>query len=159
MGSSSFLIIIAAVEFITIMVVKTLGNNDKKETGFDVVHPNSAAEPAFDPCSLEAALSKVWTVFSDSRTADIVELSHDWVQCQFSMDKYGKRPELVVTYVFNENGDIKIPQYVLDRQESDTGLYHIRYSFPEDKEVMERHLCEIMGITPDSIIGYYLLKA
>ena len=59
----------------------------------------------------------------------------------------------------NENGNVKIPQYVLDRQEGDTGLYHIRYFFPEDKEVMERHLCEILGITPDSIIGYYLWKA
>lgn len=158
MGSSSFLIIIAAVVFITIVVAKALGNSERKESVPEELEP-AVTEPVYTPCSLEDALRKVWELFSDTRTADIVELSHDWVQCQFSLDTFGKRPELVVTYVFNENGNVKIPQYVLDRQEGDTGLYHIRYSFPEDKEVMERHLCEIMGITPNAIIGYYLWKA
>ena len=158
MGSSSFLIIIAVVIFITIVVAKALGNSERKESVPEELEP-AVTEPVYTPCSLEDALRKVLEIFSDTRTADIVELSHDWVQCQFSLDTFGKRPELVVTYVFNENGNVKIPQYVLDRQEGDTGLYHIRYSFPEDKEVVERHLCEIMGITTDSIIGYYLWKA
>ena len=162
------LVIVAVVVFITIVMIglispsykEKLGNNETEKAELEAKGADDyITEPVYDSYSLEVALSKAWTVFSDVKTADIVELSHDWVKCQFSMDNYGKKPELIVTYVFNENGNVKIPQYVLDREEGDTGLYHIRYSFPEDKEVIERHICEIMGISSDSIIGYCLWAA
>lgn len=163
----SILVIVAAVIFIAIVMIglispseKKLGNIETEKAELDAKGAGDyITEPVYDSYSLGDALSKAWAVFSDVKTADIVELSHDWVKSQLSMDNYGKKPEIIVTYVFNENGNVKIPQYVLDREEGNTGLYHIRYSFPEDKEVIERHLCEIMGISSDSIIDYCLWTA
>ena len=160
----SILIIVAAVVFVTIVMIGlqspsnkvTPGNSETDQAELEAKEADGITEHVYDFFSLDVAMSKAWTVFSDTKTADIVELSHDWVKCQFAMDKFGKKPELVVTYVFDENGNVNIPQYVLDREDGDTGLYHIRYSFPEDEEVIERHLCEIMGISSNTIVGYYL---
>ena len=44
MDSTSFLIIIAAVVFITIIVVKALGDNERKESGPEELEP-AVTEP------------------------------------------------------------------------------------------------------------------
>lgn len=111
--------------------------------------------PGYQSLSLRNALEQTWKDLESPSQNVIAEINTEDAACQFSLNNYGSNPAMLVTFVYAGREKEWIPEFIREREDGDSGLYHVRYSWPEEKGLLISQIQTGLGRTLDQVVGYF----
>lgn len=111
--------------------------------------------PGYRSLSLRNALERAWKDLEPLSLNYVAEINAEDAACQISLDNCGSIPAMLVTFVYPGREKERIPEFICEREEGDCGLYHLRYSWPEEKDLLISQIQTGLGRTLDQVVEYY----